>query len=113
MKRCKKIFLARDEEHFTGFLEAVKKGEKKIASGALLPHEIVNEFMKGVQVEKELEDVSEMQWKSYVDNLKKVGLLDSALGVCDVSGSMIGDPMNVAIALSLLIAALSKPPFDG
>ena len=113
MKRYKKIFYARDAEHFTGFIEAVKKGEKEIASGALLPHEIVNEFMKGVQVAKEMEDVSEMQWKSYVDNLKKVGLLESALGVCDVSGSMTGDPMNVAIALSLLIAALSKPPFDG
>ena len=69
--------------------------------------------MKGVQVAKEMEDVSEMQWKSYVDNLKKVGMLESALAVCDVSGSMTGDPMNVAIALSLLIAALSKPPFNG
>ena len=114
MKRCKKIFLARDEEHFSGFLEAVKKGEKRIASGALLPHEIVNELMKGGEVAKELEDVSEMQWKSYVDNLKKVGMLESALAVCDVSGSINGDPMmNVAIALSLLIADLSKPPFDG
>jgi len=104
---------ARDEEHFKGILEVVKKGEKKIASGALLPHEIVNEYMKGGEIAKELEDVSEMQWKSYVDNLKKVGMLESALAVCDVSGSMSGDPMNVAIALSLLIADLSKPPFDG
>ena len=114
MERYKKIFYARDEEHFKGILEAVKKGEKKIASGALLPHEIVNEYMKGGEIAKELEDVSEMQWKSYVDNLKKVGMLESALAVCDVSGSINGDPMmNVAIALSLLIADLSKPPFDG
>jgi len=132
MERYKKIFYARDEEHFKGILEAVKKGEKKIASGALLPHEIVygfmkggevtgallpheivKGFMKGGEIAKELEDVSEMQWKSYVDNLKKVGMLESALAVCNVRGSMNGDPMNVAIALSLLIAALSKPPFDG
>jgi len=112
MKRSKEIFLERDAERFADFLDAVKKGEKKIASGALLPHQIVKEFMEGGHAEKELEDVAEMQWKSYVDNLKKIGSFESALAVCDVSGSMAGEPMLVAIALSLLITAVSKPPFN-
>ena len=62
MKRSKEIFLERDAERFADFLDAVKKGEKKIASGALLPHQIVKEFMEGGHAEKELEDVAEMQW---------------------------------------------------
>ena len=62
MKRSKEIFLERDAERFADFLDAVKKGEKKIASGALLPHQIVKEFMEGGPAEKELEDVAEMQW---------------------------------------------------
>lgn len=39
----------------------------------------------------------ELQWKSYVTNLKKSGTLSSALSVCDVSGSMAGQPMEVSL----------------
>lgn len=39
----------------------------------------------------------ELQWKSYVTNLKKNGTLSSALSVCDVSGSMAGQPMEVSL----------------
>jgi len=38
-------------------------------------------------------------------------LLGSALAVCDVSGSMSGSPMEMAVALSLLVAELAAPPF--
>ena len=40
----------------------------------------------------------ELQWKSYVMNLKASGTLSSALAVCDVSGSMTGQPMQVSQA---------------
>lgn len=33
--------------------------------------------------------------------------------VCDVSGSMAGVPMQVAIALGLLVAQLTEEPFRG
>ena len=111
MKRNKEVFLKRDAERFGKYLEDVKAGVKKIASGALLPHEIVQQFLSHKQAD-ELEQVAELQWTSYVDNLKKLGSFESAMSVCDVSGSMDGDPMNVAIALSLLTASLSKPPFS-
>ena len=39
----------------------------------------------------------ELQWKSYVSNLKASGTLSSALAVCDVSGSMSGEPMQVLL----------------
>lgn len=52
-----------------------------------------------VQEEKQEQGVKqqtmELQWKSYVTNLKKSGTLSSALSVCDVSGSMSGEPMQV------------------
>ena len=111
MKRNKEVFLKRDAERFGKYLKDVKAGFKKIASGALLPHEIVQQLLSHKQAD-ELEQVAELQWASYVDNLKKLGSFESAMSVCDVSGSMDGDPMNVAIALSLLTAALSKPPFS-
>lgn len=113
MKRNKKIFLGHDADRFKQYLEDVEEGKKKIASGALLPHQIVEQFLYGQADSQESEKVAELQWQSYVDNLKKSGVLQSAISVCDVSGSMSGDPMIVAIALSLLTAAVSKPPFNG
>ena len=105
------MFLKNDPERFGLFLSDVKSGKKKIASGALLPHQIVGEFMKPSSSDEML-NVGELQWSDYVANLKKSGLFESALSVCDVSGSMNGEPMEVAIALSLLTAALSKHPFN-
>ena len=91
MKRNKKHFLNNDKERFNQYLEDVKLGKRKIASGALLPHEIVREFMHSSVSPEELMTVGELQWKSYVENLKKSGLFESCLSVCDVSGSMSGD----------------------
>ena len=96
MKRNKKNFEKHDKERFTTFLEEVESGKKKIASGALLPHEIVAQLM--ISNDGQLsEQVSELQWKSYVENLKKSGILESALAIADVSGSMNGTPMEVSI----------------
>lgn len=91
MKRNKKQFLKNDAERFGQYLEDVKSGMKKIASGALLPHEIIKQFMEPISsLPEELMAVGELQWKSYVENLKKSGLFESCLSVCDVSGSMSG-----------------------
>ena len=46
MKRNKKNFEAHDAERFTQYLEDVKAGKKTIASGALKPHELVQEAMQ-------------------------------------------------------------------
>ena len=44
-------------------------------------------------------ETMELQWKSYVNNLKESGTLSNALAVCDVSGSMSGQPMEVSPVL--------------
>jgi len=75
----------------------------------ILPLKIVKDCIKDDLCEKQMEQ----QWQSCLDILKKVGTFENALAVCDLSGPMEGDPMEAAIALSLLIAALSKPPFNG
>ncbi len=40
------------------------------------------------------------------------GLLDNAIAICDVSGSMNGVPMNAAIGLTILVMHLSSPPWN-
>ena len=80
MKRNSKHFKEHDGERFGRFLGDVKKGKKKISSGALLPHEMVVSALRGQN-----DTVNELQWSSYVQNLKSYGFLDAAIAVCDVS----------------------------
>jgi len=53
------------------------------------------------QIEK---DILNSQWR---DNAKQTGSLGKMIAMVDVSGSMDGDPMNVAIALGLRISEKS------
>ena len=72
--------------------------------------------------------VVEAQWKTLIENLRDSGRIENALAVCDVSGSMGSleygahmskkgkknvQPIVPAIALSLVLASLAKPPFNG
>ena len=42
-------------------------------------------------------EVAEAQWKAYVKKLREGGELSSAMAICDVSGSMHGQPMQVCL----------------
>jgi hypothetical protein len=48
MKNNKGHFEKHDQERFTKYLQDVKAGKKKIASGALKPHELVSEAMRHI-----------------------------------------------------------------
>lgn len=70
--------------------------------------------------------VVEFQWKTLVDRLRESGSIENSIAVCDVSGSMGSlrehrgkkakgrvEPILPAISLSLVLANIAKPPFDG
>ncbi|PQP93230.1 uncharacterized protein Pyn_22756 [Prunus yedoensis var. nudiflora] len=102
MKLYKRKFLEHDNERFSKYLEDVKAGKSTIAAGALLPHEIIaqlNNIWGG--------------WKKMVEDMLKQGKLKNSLAVCDVSGSMAGTPMEVSVALGLLVSDLSEEPWKG
>ncbi|KAK2429591.1 hypothetical protein QL285_028016 [Trifolium repens] len=108
MKLYKEKFLKHDKERFEKYLEDVKSGKTTIAAGALLPHEIIGSLGDGDGGE-----VAELQWKRMVDDLLKKGKMRNCLAVCDVSGSMYGIPMEVSVALGLLVSELSDEPWKG
>lgn len=109
MKNYTDIFLHRDNERFRSYLEKVQLGDAKIAAGALLPHEIIGSLERGSGASM----VAELQWKRMVDDLLKEGKLTNCIAVCDVSGSMSGRPMEVCVALGLLVSELSEEPWKG
>ncbi|KAF8701423.1 hypothetical protein HU200_033586 [Digitaria exilis] len=108
MRRYKDLFKKHDEARFDKYLEDVEAGKAKTAAGALLPHEIAAAAFRG-----EEDDVSELQWRRMVEDLRKKGSLSNCIAVCDVSGSMSGTPMEVCVALGLLISELSEKPWAG
>ncbi|CAA7260377.1 unnamed protein product [Cyclocybe aegerita] len=141
MKNCTTLFFKHDPEGFEGYLTSVESGKKKISGATLMPHEIVAQIIgKGTYDDdrktpaglKELKKrvaetqsrVAEAQWKTLIANLQESGVLENAIAVCDVSGSMGSiyystytkrhpQPILPAISLSLVLAALAKPPFSG
>ncbi|KAI3956925.1 hypothetical protein MKX01_000959 [Papaver californicum] len=112
MNSYKDVFMNHDKERFTNHLEGVGRGDKKykIAAGALLPHQIIQSLR--FQEENNC-TVPELQWKRMVEDLSKIGKLKDCLAIVDVSGSMEGTPMDVSVALSLLISEMSHEPWKG
>ncbi|CAL0307846.1 unnamed protein product [Lupinus luteus] len=108
MKFYKEKFLKHDKERFEKYLEDVRSGKKTIAAGALLPHEIIRSLG-----DCDVGEVAELQWKRMVDDLLKKGKMKNCIAVCDVSGSMDGVPMDVCVALGLLVSELSVEPWKG
>ncbi|CAH8389914.1 unnamed protein product [Eruca vesicaria subsp. sativa] len=48
-----------------------------------------------------------------VDDMKTKGSLTNCIAISDVSGSMEGTPMEVSVALGLLVSELSEEPWRG
>ncbi|XP_010468469.1 PREDICTED: uncharacterized protein LOC104748547 [Camelina sativa] len=108
MKLYKEIFLNHDAERFQQYLNDASTGKTKVATGAVLPHEIIRE-LDG----RDGGLVAELQWKRMVDDLKEKGSLSNCMAICDVSGSMYGEPIEVSVALGLLVSELSEEPWRG
>ncbi|KFK25558.1 hypothetical protein AALP_AA8G130400 [Arabis alpina] len=108
MKSYKEIFLKHDEERFQKYLDDAKAGKTTIAAGAVLPHEIIGDLNGG-----DGGQVAELQWKRMVDDMREKGSLTNCIAISDVSGSMAGTPMEVAVALGLLVSELSEDPWRG
>ncbi|KAG0175321.1 hypothetical protein DFQ28_001851 [Apophysomyces sp. BC1034] len=94
------------QEKLTKLLEKIKDPDAR-------------EILKEVQL-----DLANAQWNTLVQSIKESASEDSAtlgssLAICDLSGSMYWDykckvkPVLSAMGLSLVLAALAKPPFNG
>ena len=115
MKKNVRRFTKHDQLRFDKFILDVQLGKKKrLASGAVKPHELLEVALKSKEDAVEFK-VNELQWQSYVESLRSKGSLSNCLAVCDVSGSMStmnGLPLRVAVSLSLLVAELAQPPYN-
>jgi hypothetical protein len=107
MNRLKKAFQKHTPEKFADWLNAVKEGKSKINAGQLQPHELVKHYINSGGYD----EVVELQWLQIVENTSKLGNFEDSIVLSDVSGSMEGVPMEVSIALGILISSLTSAPF--
>jgi len=107
MNRNKFAFIKHDEDRFEKFLMAAMAGKAKLQGKQMYPHELVSQLMRASK--RDL--VVECQWKSIMQGIKEMGSLSKSIVLSDVSGSMSGTPMEVSIALGLLISEVSGGPF--
>lgn len=114
-KNLRNAFAKHAPEEYKAYKEALVKGEKKINSTGLFPHELVAAMEKEVdsQDEEEQKIIIEAQWKDMITSFSKNSgtTLQNAVALVDVSGSMGGEPMQVAVALGLVISELTQGPY--
>ena len=100
MKKYYNAFGRNDEYRFTAYLEGLIDGKSKVNTSALYPYDIVKMAYKAMCG---YEDVSEKLVQSHWDNLERVSG-GKTIVVRDGSGSMIGQPLNIATSLAILIS---------
>lgn len=79
----------------------------KVAAGAVFPSEVIKKVLRG-NASRIVELRTENQWNNLRDIIPSG---QSFIPVCDVSGSMEGEPMEVSVALGLYLSERNKGIF--
>lgn len=110
--RYRKAFYKHDQERYAAYVEALKQPNKpknvKINAAAIYPHDIIATLLNRSYGNKTERDVAVAQWDALPDYINDK---ESFLPIVDVSGSMSGLPMNVAVALGLYTSQRNKSAF--
>jgi len=98
-------------KHFQKFVEDLASGSKK-AHGAnvVLPHELVLKAQDPSTTEDQ-HVINQAQWESIREETLRLGGLGKAVAMCDLSGSMSGIPLQISLALGILISECTHPSF--
>jgi hypothetical protein len=103
MNKYRKAFERNDETRFGQFIDDVTDGKAEIKAGAIFPHMLYEAARRG-----ETQKAVEAQWNALPDYM--VGE-ERVLPVCDVSGSMSGQPMSVSVSLGIYLSERNKGIF--
>jgi hypothetical protein len=104
-------FIRHEKERYQTYLEDVRLKKKEIKCGTLEIHQLVKPY---ITKNAELNPTHEVMWTTIVEETRKKGFLTNALALSDVSASMRGEPMEVSIALGILVSLCvpSTSPFS-
>ena len=109
MNVYKKAFIKHDKLRFEQYVKNVSDGIDKINAELLYPYEIYKSYLLN-RNSPEIVNLVNVQWKSlknYLPAEKDYRLLP----ICDVSGSMSGEPMLVSVSLGLYVSERNNGTF--
>lgn len=102
-------FRRHDEERYKAYIDAVRKGEKKINVAMNTPQDLVHCYCDGVGSVRKPEDPTiEAMWKNLPDYIQSD---ENVLCMVDVSGSMYGRPIEVSTGLGMYFAQKNTGAF--
>ena len=104
---ARRVLIANKYENFA------KSKNTKVNASALYPHDIAHKAMSYEMRDVSYEDTQRLMLQKYWENLPDYynGKQENGIAVVDVSGSMSGQPMEVAISLGAYIAERGHGPF--
>jgi len=113
-KRFMNAFRKHDNDRYQAYLDSVKRGEVKMKTTGILPHELANYYITNSN--DGINDTIELQWKAIENDVKESGKLMNAISIVDVSGSMFSAsngsiPAQVAIALGIITSRCCNNEF--
>lgn len=110
----KSVFRKNDQERYDEFVCSAVKGGAKMNIGGFTPDQVISVFMRAGN-EGLMPDEAMVMWRAMCRQMRgtlaKANETKGFFPVCDVSGSMSGQPMEVAISLSMLFAEAQQGVF--
>ena len=103
-KRYAQAFHKHDGIRYASYISNVMEGKEKMNASVLFPSDLVHKVM----VDGFNTKAYDAMWKSLPNFME--GCKERILPVCDVSGSMTGQPMEVSIGLGLYISERNEGP---
>lgn len=97
-------------ESYSQYLRKLAEGKTKVNIKGIQPHELVSTYFS---CQTNVDFLVEEQWKALKKRTLELGAFRDVTAIVDVSSSMHGQPMEVAIALGILVAECTKGPFHG
>jgi hypothetical protein len=104
MNKYRNLFGKKDGARFSSWVNDVLAGNAKANASVIFPHELYQAIKQGDD-----EKAVEAQWSSLPNYME--GSEERILPVCDVSGSMMGLPMDVCVSLGLYISERNEGIF--
>lgn len=106
--KYRKAFLKHDATRFNQFVLDVKAGKVTINASAIFPSDIVHKVYTNYRISKFEVDAIQVQWNALPDYMPKGKRI---LPVCDLSGSMAGQPMEISMALGIYLSERNDGPY--
>lgn len=106
--KYRQAFYRNDMERYMAFLEQLKTGQAQVNAATLYPADIVGKILQSRDIAEQRELYNGM-WANLPDYIGE--RRENSLAVVDVSGSMTGKPMEVAIALGIYLSERNHGEF--